>query len=135
VPSIRAVKRIEARVPCPFSGDSGANKVIAKSIVPAAFLCRRSVLSRELRREHPGWGPRRIEHQLGRIGVEPVPFVCNGGLDANWMTAHGIPTVTLGCGQLFQHMVREQLDVSAFHDACRIALRLATDTEPKAHSA
>jgi transposase len=27
----------------------------------------------ELRREHPGWGPRRIEHQLARRGVEPVP--------------------------------------------------------------
>ena len=27
----------------------------------------------ELRREHPGWGPRRIEHQLGRQGVQPVP--------------------------------------------------------------
>jgi transposase InsO family protein len=27
----------------------------------------------ELRREHPGWGPRRIEHQLARTGVEPVP--------------------------------------------------------------
>ncbi len=27
----------------------------------------------ELRREHPGWGPRRIEHQLARDGVEPVP--------------------------------------------------------------
>jgi transposase InsO family protein len=31
-----------------------------------AFIC-------ELRREHPGWGPRRIEHQLARQGVEPVP--------------------------------------------------------------
>ncbi|HZY57323.1 MAG TPA: IS481 family transposase [Rubrobacteraceae bacterium] len=25
----------------------------------------------ELRRQHPGWGPRRILHQLGRQGVEP----------------------------------------------------------------
>ena len=27
----------------------------------------------ELRREHPGWGPRRIEHHLARAGLEPVP--------------------------------------------------------------
>jgi transposase len=27
----------------------------------------------ELRREHPGWGPRRIGHQLARSGLEPVP--------------------------------------------------------------
>jgi transposase InsO family protein len=27
----------------------------------------------ELRRAHPGWGPRRICHQLGRAGVDPVP--------------------------------------------------------------
>src|SRR6266511_1202997 len=30
-------------------------------------------LIRELRREHPGWGPRRIEHHLARAGVVPVP--------------------------------------------------------------
>lgn len=28
---------------------------------------------RELRREHPGWGPRRICHQLGRAAIEAVP--------------------------------------------------------------
>ena len=27
----------------------------------------------ELRREHPGWGPRWIEHQLGRLGTDPIP--------------------------------------------------------------
>jgi transposase InsO family protein len=27
----------------------------------------------ELRRQHPGWGPRRIEHQLVRAGLEAVP--------------------------------------------------------------
>jgi transposase InsO family protein len=27
----------------------------------------------ELRRKHPGWGPRRIEHQLARQGVDPMP--------------------------------------------------------------
>jgi transposase InsO family protein len=27
----------------------------------------------EIRREHPGWGPRRIEHELRRAGIRPVP--------------------------------------------------------------
>ena len=27
----------------------------------------------ELRRKHPGWGPRRIEHQLHHLGLHPVP--------------------------------------------------------------
>jgi len=26
-----------------------------------------------LRRDHPGWGPRTLAHQLGRCGVDPVP--------------------------------------------------------------
>jgi transposase InsO family protein len=27
----------------------------------------------EIRRQHPGWGPRRIGHELGRAGVDPTP--------------------------------------------------------------
>jgi tripeptide aminopeptidase len=61
-------------------------------------------------------------------GHRPLPAVTNGGLDANWMYAHGIPTVSLGCGQLNQHTVSEALDLDAYWDACRIAWRLATDS-------
>jgi tripeptide aminopeptidase len=63
------------------------------------------------------------------IGREPELTIANGGLDANWLFAHGIPTVTLGCGQLNQHMVTDSLDVAGFHDACRIALHLARAQE------
>jgi tripeptide aminopeptidase len=51
--------------------------------------------------------------------------ISNGGLDANWLNAHGIPTVTLGSGQMQPHMTSETLNVPEFHDGCRIALRLA----------
>ena len=59
-------------------------------------------------------------------GLEPEPRIVNGGLDANWMTAHGLPTVTLGCGQAGIHTVQETLDVEQFLQACRIGLLLAT---------
>jgi tripeptide aminopeptidase len=60
------------------------------------------------------------------VGLSPRLDVSNGGLDANWMAAHGIPTVTIGCGQYDIHTTDEWLDVDAFEHACRIALRLAT---------
>jgi tripeptide aminopeptidase len=69
------------------------------------------------------------EAALRSIGAKPFRAISNGGLDANWMTAHGLPTVTLGCGQMNVHTTSEQLDVGAFEMACRVALRLATATE------
>jgi tripeptide aminopeptidase len=66
---------------------------------------------------------------VGAIGREPEIAVSNGGLDANWLTAQGIPTVSLGCGQVSPHTTSEALDIVEFQDACRIALRLATGTE------
>nr|NIL98283.1 M20/M25/M40 family metallo-hydrolase [Planctomycetales bacterium]NIM09551.1 M20/M25/M40 family metallo-hydrolase [Planctomycetales bacterium]NIN09039.1 M20/M25/M40 family metallo-hydrolase [Planctomycetales bacterium]NIN78152.1 M20/M25/M40 family metallo-hydrolase [Planctomycetales bacterium]NIO35337.1 M20/M25/M40 family metallo-hydrolase [Planctomycetales bacterium] len=66
------------------------------------------------------------EAALQAVGQQPMHFVSNGGVDANWTTARGIPTVTLGCGQLLQHTREEQLDIPSFQRACRIALQLAT---------
>ncbi len=62
-------------------------------------------------------------------GGDPQLAVANGGVDANWMTAHGLPTVTLGCGQKNQHMETETLDIPQYELACRAGLRLATGTE------
>lgn len=59
-------------------------------------------------------------------GLEPVVRIIDGGVDANWMTAHGLPTVTLGCGQDGIHTVDESLHVESYRQACRIARRLAT---------
>jgi tripeptide aminopeptidase len=66
------------------------------------------------------------EAAVAAAGREPMLAVSNGGLDANWLNAHGIPTVTLGCGQMNVHTTSEMLDLAAFRDACRIALALAT---------
>lgn len=59
-------------------------------------------------------------------GGDPVVSVSNGGLDANWLVRHGIPTVTLGCGQRNVHTTSETLDIPDFLAACRIAKHLIT---------
>ena len=65
------------------------------------------------------------EEAVKAIGLVPRREISNGGLDANWMAANGIPTVTLGCGQMEIHTTNEKLDLDAFENACRAALRLA----------
>lgn len=60
-------------------------------------------------------------------GLIPALKIASGGLDANWMTARGLPTVTLGCGQRNPHMTTEELNIRDFTHACGIAWRLATE--------
>ena len=60
------------------------------------------------------------------IGREPVTKVTNGGLDANWMVKHGLPTVTFGAGQNEIHTIKEWVDVPEFLEGCRLAVALAT---------
>ncbi len=67
------------------------------------------------------------EEAIVALGGQPLRAVSNGGLDANWMTARGVPTVTLGCGQANPHTVSERLCRNEFHKASHLALRLATE--------
>lgn len=66
------------------------------------------------------------EAAIQKIGRAPNLRVTNGGLDANWMVKHGIPTVTFGAGQNEIHTVKEFVDLREFESACQLALTLAT---------
>jgi tripeptide aminopeptidase len=57
-------------------------------------------------------------------GVDPELAVTNGGVDANWLYKHGIPSVTMGCGQRDVHTNQETLDIPDYLAACRITKSL-----------
>jgi tripeptide aminopeptidase len=61
-----------------------------------------------------------------RTGLRPELRISNGGLDANWLVRHGIPTITFGAGQNEIHAVGEYVDVGEYLAGCRMALALAT---------
>jgi tripeptide aminopeptidase len=61
-----------------------------------------------------------------RLGWQPTLRISNGGLDANWLVRHGVPTITFGAGQNNVHTVEEFVDLTEFLDGCRLALALAT---------
>ncbi len=68
---------------------------------------------------------RHAEAAVRTAGLRPSLRVSNGGLDANWLVRHGIPTITIGAGQHEIHTVDEFVDVKEYLDACRVALALA----------
>ncbi len=55
------------------------------------------------------------------LGRDPNCRSTNGGLDANWMVKHGIPTITFGAGQNDIHTVEEGVDLAEFESGCRLA--------------
>lgn len=68
---------------------------------------------------------RRAVDAAQRAGWEANMRVTNGGLDANWLTRHGISTITFGAGQNNIHTVEEYVHIPDFLEACRYALALA----------
>ena len=60
------------------------------------------------------------------MGLEPFTRSANGGLDANYFNAKGIPTVTLGAGQHGAHTIDEYADIKEFLTGCELAVNLAS---------
>jgi tripeptide aminopeptidase len=61
-----------------------------------------------------------------RLRLEPRTRITNGGLDANYLNAKGVPTVTLGAGQHSAHTVDEYVDIREFVDGCKLLVAIAT---------
>ena len=60
------------------------------------------------------------------IGGSPSVRAANGGLDANWMVRHSVPTVTFGAGQNEVHTIDEWINLDEYDRACALAVQLAT---------
>jgi len=88
------------------------------------FVSRLDYLPFRLRDDAPV--VRRAVAAVRSLGREPNLRVTNGGLDANWMVKHGIPTVTFGAGQNEIHTVKEFVDLAEFESGCCLAVALAT---------
>ena len=68
---------------------------------------------------------RRAREASKSIGLKPRLKSADGGLDANWLNARGLPTVTFGAGQHSPHTEDEYVNVSEYLDGCRLAIALA----------
>lgn len=89
------------------------------------FICHKDYHAFRISEEEPAVA--RTAAALSALGLEAVPEVTNGGLDANFYNVKGIPTVTLGAGQHHPHTVEEYADVPEYLTACRLLLRIVAD--------
>jgi tripeptide aminopeptidase len=69
---------------------------------------------------------KRAAKALAMLDIEPVYVFSNGGLDANWLDKHGVPTITIGAGQAEIHTIKEYVDLKEFEKGCRIGVLMAT---------
>jgi tripeptide aminopeptidase len=118
------VRQITAAFKAAFTKAAGKVKDHEGRTAKVKFTSRLDYLPFRLKPDTPVVA--RAEAAVRSIGREPNLRVTNGGLDANWMVKHGIPTVTFGAGQNEIHTVKEFVDLTEFESGCRVALALAT---------
>ena len=61
-----------------------------------------------------------------RLGIEPNYLFSNGGLDANWLDKHGVPTITIGAAQAEIHTIKEYVNLDEYEKGCRLGILMAT---------
>jgi tripeptide aminopeptidase len=69
---------------------------------------------------------KRAEKAVKLLGMEPNLLFSNGGLDANWLDKHGVPTITIGAGQAEIHTIKEYVNLAEYEKGCRLGILMAT---------
>ena len=118
------VRQISAAFKAAFASAASRVKDSEGRTAKVKFTSRLDYLPFRLKDDAPV--AKRAAAAVRAVGREPVLRVTNGGLDANWMVKHGVPTVTFGAGQNEIHTVKEFVDLNEFDDGCRVAVALAT---------
>ena len=72
---------------------------------------------------------KRATKALEMLGIEANCLFSNGGLDANWLDKHGIPTITIGAGQAEIHTIKEYVNLAEYEKGCRLGILMATMEE------
>lgn len=94
------------------------------ALAEVKFVNKRSYPAFQLAADSPAVA--RAKRAVESLGMTPTTISSNGGLDANWLDKHGVPTVTFGAGQHEIHTVKEFVELSEFIEGCRLAVVLAT---------
>lgn len=69
---------------------------------------------------------KRAAKALKMLGMKPNYLFSNGGLDANWLDKHGVPTITIGAGQAEIHTIKEYVNLAEYEKGCRLGVLMAT---------
>ncbi len=88
------------------------------------FVSRKDYYPFKLKETSPA--VRHAQAAAQHLGWDAVLRMSNGGLDANWLVRHGIPTITFGAGQNNIHTVDEYVNLNEYLEGCQFALALAT---------
>lgn len=101
--------------------ERAAQQVVSAAGVAVVAEVERRVDYESFRLEPAAAEVAAADRAVNEAGGSPQHAISNGGVDANWLVRHGIPTVTLGCGQRDVHTTSESLDIPDFLMACDIA--------------